>query len=277
MTRSRNFIGQTALVVLSCLVGLVVLEIGLRLFYPISIMNVERPEKNDNSYFVRDEILGLYPAPGKSGFDVTGVSSRRPAKTTPSRTVLCIGDSVTAFGRISAGLADTVSPDITLLNGGVAGYNIQQEIEYFFRFQKDTHPQVVIHQMHVNDLRASRWVVRDKTDGTVKIYSPRNNPQNVNMWLYSHSHLYRFYVANLQSRNTEDELESAALESLRKMRDYTRANGIDYYVYLFPILEPYSQWSQFDKSSREHLLEMSKQLGLGTVDLLPVAERMIAD
>jgi hypothetical protein len=276
MKKSRDLAARVTLVLVSTLVAVLLAEGALRLFHPITIMAVERPEKADGE-FVHDEVLGMRPVLGTGAYDAKGIllSRSRIREAAGARKILLLGDSVTDRGEIVRPLGDLLPcENVSLLNGAVSGYNLQQEVEFFLRYQRETRPQIIVHQWHVNDLRSSRWAIR--TGGRIAIYSPRVQPQNINPWLYSHVHLYRFYVANLQSRFSQDELRTGAREALRRLRDHARENGIAYQAFLFPILEPLSQWSDYDRTSREDLLAIARELDLPVLDLLPLAERMIA-
>jgi hypothetical protein len=281
LRRSDEFTAKILLFVCATAVGLVVIELALRLIYPISMMNVEvqRTGEAGADLLLPDEILGIRPALGTDLYDTNAILYGRSIVSNaqgPSK-ILFIGDSVTAYGRIVNALADLAgSGTMSFLNGGVAGYNIQQEIELFFRYQSSLKPEVIVHQMHINDLQASRLVLRDRS-GTVKIYSPRLKPVDVNQTLYRYSQLYRFILANFRSRASKEELQTAASDALRRMRDYTRANGIAYHLVLFPILEPLASWTAYDKDTRDYLLRITRELGLDTVDLSAVSDRMIAE
>jgi hypothetical protein len=165
------------------------------------------------------------------------------------------------------------SDTTTYLNGGVEAYNIQQEVEFFLRYQKNARPHAIFHTLHVNDLVVTRLAYRNR-DGVLSFHSPKAKPQDINPWLYQYSQLYRFLISRYYKNVSQAELQSAASESLRQLRDYARSNGIAYHAVLFPVLMPLVDWSDYDKASREYLLNMSRELQIETVDLLPVAERL---
>jgi hypothetical protein len=130
---------------------------------------------------------------------------------------------------------------------------------------------VIIHQMHINDLHASRYLKRER-GGKLRLYSPRVSEINVSPTLYRYSQIYRFLVTNLASRYSKDELKAAAADSLRRMREHARLKGIRYHVLLFPILEPLAGWNPYDRETHDYLLKVGQELGLDVVDLLPVSE-----
>jgi hypothetical protein len=198
-----------------------------------------------------------------------------PQAEDPTR-VLFMGDSVTAYGRIIDALANQLASETTsYFNGGIEGYNIQQEVEFFLRYQKDIRPDVIVHQLHVNDLFPSSYPVRTG-DGKVRIYSPRVRTVEVNQTLYRYSQLYRFLFAQLSSKPSKDELKDAAFKALQTMRDYTRDNGITYYLVFFPTLQPLAEWTAYDKDTLDYLTRVVRELGLDVVELQDVAERLFA-
>jgi hypothetical protein len=278
-TAARRVAANGLLLLASVVVGLLAAELGLRWLYPISIATVQSGLENDRAahteLMVPDSSLGLRPNLGTAAYDANGVgigsilsSAENPYK------ILFIGDSVTARGRLMRALAVVRASDTTsYLNGGVEAYNIQQEVEFFLRYQSNVGPQEIFHTLHVNDLVATRLAYRNR-DGVLSFHSPKAKPQNINASLYRHSQLYRFLISRLHASLSQDELRRAAFESLRQLRDYAQRHGIAYHTVLFPVLKPLADWSDYDKASREYLLSMTRELQLGTVDLLPVAERL---
>lgn len=281
LRKTRDVAAKAVLLLSATMAGLLGIELSLRLLYPVSTANVIVEGTSDASgeLLLPDEVLGLRPALGTTWYDENGILFDRSIFSTADGAykMLFIGDSVTAYGRIVDGIAKLVaSGNTSFLNGGVAGYNIQQEIEFFFRYQMSIKPDVIIHQMHINDLQASRIALRGR-DGTVRIYSPRVKPVDVNQALYQYSQTYRFAVGNLMSRQSKEELKTASFDSLRRMRDYTRENGITYHLILFPSLQPFVSWRAYDKETRDYLLGIARELQLEAIDLQPVAERLFAE
>jgi hypothetical protein len=286
---SRRNLGEYAarisLVLISSAVAILLSELAVRVFYPISIVHVEERDgkageaATGDGLMVADDVLGIRPALGTALYDDKAILFRGSvlSKSPDARKILFIGDSVTEYGLINDGLAALIGSERTsYLNGGVASYNIEQEVELFFRYQKDTKPDVIVHQIHINDLGLFAGVVRVRA-GEVKIFSPRLKPIDINAALYRYSHLYRLYLASVRARHTDHELKQAAFESLRRMRDYAREHGIAYHVYIFPILLPLAKWSDADLDARRFLMDASHQLGLEMIDLWPVAEHLIAE
>jgi WD40-like Beta Propeller Repeat len=279
-TRFRKAAANGLLVAGALLIGILLIEIALRWFYPVSIVNVETGGRAAaaTELVTPDETLGIRPVLGTALYDNDGILFHRSviSKAESPRKILFIGDSVTGRGRIVEALAKRLAaPNLSLLNGGVDGYNIQQEVEFFFRYQAHLKPNVIVHQMHVNDLQPTTLVVRGR-DGSIKSYSPRNKPEHINGFLYRYSQIYRFYVLQFRSRFSQEEIRSEAYGALRKIRDYARENGIAYHVFLFPGLAPYHEWSALEREARDYFMRVSGQLDLNVVDLWPVAERLIA-
>lgn len=263
----RKFISNVVLFLSATIVGVAAIESGLRALYPISLMNVDT-DTGRGGLFLPDPTLGWRPALGTHLYDETGILvSRSIYGKAAGIKVLLIGDSVTARAQLVDGLANLM-PAETLLNGGIEGYNIEQETEFFFRYQSGLSPDAIIQQMHINDLHPTRYLMRQH-DGTVRSYSPRLREVDINPILYQYSQLYRFLIANLSSRYSKNELKAAAVDSLRRMRDYTRQNGIPYYLVLFPILQPLNDWTAYDRETRDYLLNVARELGRVLINAQP--------
>jgi hypothetical protein len=277
MPRVTRLVGLNLLVLAA---GVLLVEAGLRWFYPVSIVNVEAGARqtSPSDLVMPDETLGIRPVLGTTLYNKDGILFERSvvSPSPEAYKILFIGDSVTGRARIVEALAKRLAaPNVSLLNGGVDGYNIQQEVEFFLRYQAHLKPNVIVHQMHVNDLQPSNLIVRFR-DGSIRSYSPRNKPEDVNYWLYRYSQIYRFFVLEFRSRFSQDEIRKAAFESLRRLRDYARDNGIELHVFLSPALTPIDTWPAQERAAREYLLRIADELGLKPIDLWPVAERLIA-
>jgi len=273
-----EYLKRLSLIVGACVIAIWCVELAVGAFYPISIMAVEAkaPPSADEA-FVADDTLGLRPVFGGRFYDESGllrIGSIQSRADAPK--LLFIGDSVTADGRIMRALADRIGhDDVSYLNAGVPSYNIEQEVGYFLRHLKQLNPSEIVHQLHVNDLGTFAGVVRARGE-TVRIYSPRVKPADVDPVLYEYSQLYRLFLANFKARSSKDELKAGAFAALRTMQAYARDNGIPYHVYFFPSLEPLAGWSRDDLDTREYLVGVSRELGLRMVDQ-PVGDRRQID
>jgi len=281
MPKLKELIARTLLIVFGTVFGLLVCEVGLRWLYPIAIMTVEAKPTDDpaRDEIVYDASLGFRPRLGTAEYDEDGIlrATSFISKSEDARRILFMGDSVTAYGELMTALGRLAAPaDASFLNGGVTAFTIFQEVEFFFRYQIRKKPDLIVHQFHVNDLQSSRFAGRG-SDGTVRMYSPRLKPIDVNPTLYRHSHLYRFALANLQLRFSKDEMKKATLEAVQRMRAYARERGIPYHVVLFPMLAPKERWVEYDLDTYAFYRRLARDLEIDVVDLWPVAERMIAE
>src|SRR5262245_34831251 len=173
-----EFTIRSCLVLIGSAIGLLFIEFGIRIFYPTSIMTVEKHAIGKQ--FQPDEILGIRPVFGSSVYNDDGIlfSESLFSNSGDPYKMLFIGDSVTAWGQITGGLVNLLgSETVSFLNAGVPSYNIQQEVDYFFGYLAKIKPHAIVHQLHVNDLTSS-GVIRDRGD-TVRIYSPRVKPHDV--------------------------------------------------------------------------------------------------
>lgn len=281
MTSAKDVAAKCGLIAASLVLGLLVCEFALRLLYPITVVNMEvHGAANDgDAFYEADKVLGLRPILGTSLYDKNGVLVGRSviSNAAAPRKILFLGDSVTARAAIVTEIAKEFGSETTsYLNGGVESYNIQQEVDFFLRYQTKIKPDLILHQWHLNDLRSSRLMMKGR-DGKVRIYSHKSQPQDeVDQWLYQTSQLYRFWIANFRSRFSSDELHAAAVDALQRMRIYTREHAIPYHAILFPVMEPLAKWPGYDKQARADLLKIAQELEIPLLDLTPVSERLIA-
>ncbi|MBZ0217186.1 MAG: hypothetical protein K8F25_11570 [Fimbriimonadaceae bacterium] len=280
MKFSRRLLTNSLLVLTAIVIGLFFVEVMLRWLRPISIATIESGLQAGREpgveYLVPDESLGLRPNLGTSVFDENGIGIPNSIHSSAENSykILFLGDSVTQRAEIVRALAARLSSENTsYLNGGVSGYNIREEVEFFLRFQHAVNPDAIFHTIHVNDLRSTKLLNRN-INGVLTIHSRNANPQNVNPWLYQHSQLYRFLIMRFLLKSDQADLRTEAVEALRQLQKYMRLKNIAYYPVLFPILQPREDWSSLDTLSHKYLMEMSDELGLGIVDLQEVAERL---
>src|SRR5262245_2388990 len=153
-------------------------ELGLRWFYPVSVMTMEvrGDVSSASALFVPDRTLGIRPTLGTGLYDDNGILVSRSviSRSDDARRILFLGDSVTARAAHIVALAKQLGSDAnSFLNGGVESYNIQQAIEFFFRHQAAARPQVIIHEWHLRNLRPSGLILRTN-DGVVRVYSHKS-------------------------------------------------------------------------------------------------------
>jgi hypothetical protein len=73
------------------------------------------------------------------------------------------------------------------------------------------------------------------------------------------------------------DLAEPVAAALRRLRDEIASRGARLDVLVFPILSPPAVWGPHQRASRERELEILRELGVTTVDLLPASEELLAD
>ena len=285
MERRHRILANSLLSLISVAFALAVMEVLLRWSYPFSTfgageeLNWFRLGRQDiPDLFVPDDTLGFRPVLGNRIYDDHGIifGDSILAKSQPARKILFIGDSVTARGRMIRALAERISSDrISYLNGGVESYNIQQEVEFFFRYQALTKPDYIIHIFHVNDLQSTPLAYR-ASDGRLHVYSINTRKEVFSPLLFRHSQLYRLMIAAALPRIDRVQLLTDARDHLRRLLTYAQTNKIKYDVVIFPTLSPEAKWPKHERDSRHLLLALVKELEIEAVDLLPISESMNA-
>ena len=275
----RNFILNLALISTSVGVGLVIIDVLLRFLFPFATFGSgqELPwfrEGPSLPLVSLDPTLGFRPTLQNGIYDENGILSVNSFVSSYEKpsVILFIGDSVTARGRIISSIHKAVdNKSVTYLNGGVEAYNIQQEVEFFFRYQAQAKPDHIIQILHVNDLQSTPIAYRDDR-GRLNVYAINATRENLNVWLFQNSHIYRSLVTLMVPRLDINDLTDQATLSLLRMREYARNKGISYEIAVFPILAPYRDWSTQERDAHRILMQAAKDLGLDPVDLLPVSE-----
>ena len=278
---SQNLFYNLLLVFGSLLVGVFILEYGLRTFYPFETFGAgtELPwmRKATNKFFKPDDAIGFRPAIGNSWYDKNGIVRKRynPEDLDQPYKILFMGDSVTARGRIIKALSLRLKNNsIDYLNGGVESFNIEQEVGFYFRYQYKTKPDHIIHTLHINDFTSTPIAFRGN-DGLFNVYSLKFKKSNMNIWLFKNSHIYRFIIAYTLRRKDDSDLHKETLVAIQKMQNHAKEAGIRYDVVIFPLLSLYDNWSAWDKNAHESFISILKNLKIDYVDLLPISQMMI--
>lgn len=279
----RNGIANLALICAGLAIGLAIAELVLRFFFPFATFGGGQ----ELDWFrkgpalplvVLDPTLGFRPVLNNGVYDDSGImlATSMRARVAPAATILFMGDSVTARGRIVRQTANLLGvDDVDYINGGVEAYNVQQEVEFFFRYQAKLRPRHIIHILHVNDLQSTPIAYRDP-DGQLNVYAMYGKREALNPWLYEHLYLYRWALALALPRLDPSDIAAQAGRDLERMRKYAAQTGSTYEVALFPILAPYEKWSPYERLARDLLLAAARSAGVQPLDLLPLSEQMNA-
>lgn len=223
-------LGNTALVLASLLVGLILLELGLRIWsvtwilqWPNFVLSARTVHNGrEGQRFIDDRELGYVPRPGYSAGTVSfdERSLRRnggAAVTPPDKVIVATGDSYTYGDEVS----DSESwpahlqalSGARVLNGGVSGYGFDQSVLRAERIAGEVHPSAIVVSFIADDLRRTEmkrlWgaekpyfdIVPDKTGRKLVLRNvpvpPRPDPwSTLNFWqkAFGWSYLIQFSV-----------------------------------------------------------------------------------
>jgi len=191
----------------------------------------------------------------------------------PSRRILFLGGSITLGWGVKE--EDTVTarvqkilreqePDVEVLNGGVGNYNAERYVERFFTELKDLHPTDIVVHYFVRDA--------EKLEAGGGNALLRNSELAVTLWIAAtrlsektgESSLTQHY-ANVYREDQPGFVEMKS--SLRKLADYTKANGIRIYLAMTPDVHNLKQYQLgFIHEMVKHIAEED---GYQYIDLLP--------
>lgn len=137
----KRIAANVALFATSLVLAIIACEGALRLVYPnaalgagIELSWFRDPGSNMSNYMTTDDQIGFRPRLDTNVFDKNGLLLK-PKDGSPSadvtRTVLFVGDSVTARARIvDAVRRELADPKSFFLNGGVESFNLAQVVNF---------------------------------------------------------------------------------------------------------------------------------------------------
>jgi len=286
MSDPKAFITNSLLSLVGLAVALGAVEISLRFYEPRGVFETGKTvEWGDESsedlqnLFTLDDALGYRPRLDGKYYNQYGTRTNGyPLEKQPQvRRLLFIGDSVTARGKIIDGLRDNYGEDrFEYWNAGVEGYNTPQQVGFYKNYNSIIKPDVVILTFHNNDFRTTPVLFLDDSNEIFAIY-PNRPQRHFNLWLFRHSHLYRF-LAGLTFLQAEDEgaIATEVTHAVQELRDILAEEDIEFKVIVFPALKPYQKWSSHEEESRARILDLLEELDIEYFDLLEASDKAIA-
>jgi hypothetical protein len=266
---------------LGLLFGVIGAELGLRLFFPGMVIGAGRQlqfRAGESTNFVPDAEAGYMPVLGNAAYDQYGcrvdrydATGKRLPERGPrqGRRVLFLGDSVTRRERIQDAL-EKIYPGNDYWNAGVESFNTMQELIFYRRVNSKLKPDQVILTFHNNDFQDTPLVFRQ--NGELQIHFMRRDGNRINPWLFSHSYLYRWLTGLSLGQLDRARQRVVMKEALAGFRETMASEKVEFSVILLPILKPYEQWNVREKWSRQAALELLKEEGIKTYDLMPDME-----
>ncbi len=286
----RRLFAALALV-LGAAVGLLAGEAGLRLLTdPVASYGTANPIHDifHSPQTTTEFGLGYRPKLGSGEYDRMGLlktwNPKRRAfeppysyRKRPGITrLLFVGDSVTRRGTLIDALAEVYGEQrFEYWNAGVEGYNTDQQLTFYRRYNHAIEPDHVILSLHNNDFYPTPVVVRDAEGGLVS-YEPGRPLNTLNPWLFQNSFLYRKWVQWTATRGRGREMAETA-RALAGFQQTLGAESIRFTVLVVPILVPYESWGEQERSSRDQALAALGELGIRHFDLLEPLERGLAE
>lgn len=268
-------------------VGVVALELGLRIFSPDSLMGAGSKlqfaagaQKN----FLPDDEAGYIPVLDNYVYDTYGcrldagrqLDSYDGQDRKGRHRVLFVGDSVTRRERTMRALQKLYGDEhYEYWNAGVESYNVEQELVFYRRINSKLKPDRVILTFHNNDFQETPLVFRK--DGELQVLFMRKDRAQINPWWFSHSYLYRWLTGINLGRLDYDRRRAAMRAALQGWQNTMAEQKVEFSVVLLPLLKPVSQWEKREKWSRETALELLKDLKITYYDLLPDMERALEE
>jgi len=228
-----------------------------------------------SSQFELDDEMGYRPILGKGlKYSEEGIFGGQPTEKTPGKTrILFIGDSVTARGKIIRALTSEYKENfLEVLNAGVEGFNVIQEVKFYRRYNKLVHPDIVVLTLHNNDLEFFPALYKAK-NGSIFYYLYDQPTVTINPTFEKWSRLYQKYTAFRCFRLIQDGKMTNSLFrdtrlSLQSLNGELVQSGAKMKVLLLPILAPLNDWTPSQIESRKQALQILNELGIEYFDLL---------
>jgi hypothetical protein len=272
--RKMKYFVRIFLVTVGLILGVIVTEIGLRIYYPdggIPAAHLEHTSDERHTSFREHDECGYLPIVGKGEYGPNGCLKNDYDLENPrAERVLFSGDSVTRRARIINALKGLYGEDAyEYWNAGVESFNTLQEWVLFRQHNQAINPDHVVLTFHNNDFRATPMVVRER--GQIKVYQPG---LDINPWLFKRSYVYRWAWPKGEDKHMRDQ---QVLEGLKGFKEALAEKGARFTIVLHPMIKPVSEWNEDELQSREKSLQYFEELDLRVIDLLPVLEKAIED
>jgi len=252
----------------------------------------------------RDNLYRLAPKIGyemipnaKPWINNLGMHGPKRSKEKPKGAyrILVLGDSI-AFG-IGVKHNETFSADlerrlrlgnpghtIEVLNGGVIGYNTEQEYNYLVERGLELEPDAVVLAYCPNDTMVTPIVFKE--GHSFRFYQPGTERQRYNAFLVEHSALYRlimFYYERrkLQNAGVAEDLEAdsvlksilfdsaGSMNALKDMAGLLKSRSIRFVVVIFPyLMADFTEYSERLTTIHKNVRSVLQQEQVSFIDLL---------
>jgi len=162
-------------------------------------------------------------------------------------------------------------------NGGVTGYNTQQELAYYRDYLGDVAADHVVLTFHLNDYETTPIVF--EVDGDMVAVHSKVGGRYPSPWLMAHSYVYRFVWTTLvrsTSAGREAELERDVVSSLGALRDLVAARHARFTVLVLPWLQARAEWPEPKPRLHTETVHVLESLGVASFTFLDTLDRALA-
>ena len=229
--------------------------------------------------FTVDPRFGFRPTLGNEIYDEHGTQRNEYGleKTAGRTRVLFLGDSVTARRTLVDAIAGVYGDErFEYWNAGVESFNTVQEVAFYFEYNAAIEPDHVILSFHLNDYETTPIAFRDG-EGRVVVFAPNQPLRRIQPWLFENSRLYRFWLGRVRMRGGDFAAVAQEVhESLRRLRDVLRDEGVRLTVLVLPLMQRPEKWRPQERNARLRVLEFLDREGIRHFDLLPPLREALA-
>ncbi|MFH0944768.1 MAG: hypothetical protein V2A76_06180 [Planctomycetota bacterium] len=284
-SRRVCWLKKVALALAATVVTLALGELALRWLSPYGLfaagreLHWKRESPRDLSgQYVIDPAFGFRPVLGARYSEYGTLKNEYELEKDPARQrLLFIGDSATARRRIDTALRNVYgSEGFEYWNAGVESFNTPQEVRYYEQFNRAIKPDHVILTFHNNDFETTPVAFYD--DGKLVVFSPHGRLGRISRTLFEHCILYRIVLgAWFLGGKQDEEIAAEVRDSLARLRELTREDGIPLTVLLLPIMKPLDKWTPQEEKNHKQAREILDALRIRTFDLTaPMVEALKA-
>ncbi len=231
--------------------------------------------------FAVDPEIGTKPTLADRSYDHqwgTVKNSYSATKPAGVSRLLFLGNAVTRNGALIDPLkARYGETGYEYWNGGVTSYNTIQSIRLFLRQSAQLSPDHVILTIQPDDIETIPIAFLNDAMQLI-LYAPNAPMSARDRWLFSQSHLYRFFLGLTFSRRGG---EGAILEEIRRhlaaLKQHLDRRHAKLTVLVMPLLCPEELWDDEERNRRSALIRILADLQIRSLDLAAPVASAIAE
>ena len=247
----KNFWKKAIAVLLGVFFALFLLEIACQAFFAIAVSKQLESQRNDPLHYYQASADPVFRYELKPGYQIEKDGRRirintqgirdDEDRTDQPRKVALLGDSV-PFGislsqeeTPSARLQQLTGDSIKVLNFGTPGYGLEEIVRFLEVKYPVYKPQKVYYVLNLNDFSRRNTIYEGADNGLYRIY----DRPFIKMPFFIRKAVYRYVKEGKMSsvkwyRWLFDGNKDRLLPVLKQMSDFTKSNGSEFKVVLFP-------------------------------------------